>query len=158
MKTASISDIRKEIIQLESDEIKAICLKLAKFSVANKELLSYLLFYVGLEDSFINEIKEDIDKNFEDLNLKNAYLAKKTIRKIQRSIKKYAHYSASKEIEIQLRIHFCKKYKQLNLQLSKDNALQNIYQRELIRIEKIVGLLHEDLQFDYTSELKEISD
>ncbi len=158
MKASSISDIRKEISQLDRDEILKICLRLAKFSTANKELLTYLLFYEGLEDSFVNEIISDINNSFKDLNSNNAYLAKKTIRKIQRMIKKFSNYTTSSEIEIKLRIHFCKKYNQFDLHKIKNTALQNIYQRELIKIEKLITMLHEDLQFDYISELKKVKD
>jgi hypothetical protein len=157
MKSRSISDIRKEIGMLDSDELISLCLKLAKFSTANKELLSYLLFYPGLEARFIEEIKAEIDFCFEELNSKNGYLAKKTIRKILRLIKKYAHYTSSKAMEIDLRIHFCRKFKAYSLLKIRDIALQNIYQRELIKIENIIKLLHEDLQYDYTEELKMIS-
>lgn len=154
MKSSSISDIRKEIAMLDKEEVSELCLKLAKFSKSNKEMLSYLLFYSGLDEAFVAEVKEEMDVNFEELNSKNAYLAKKTVRKIQRMIKKYAHYSTSKEIEIELRIYFCSKFNQKSLQKLKDKALQNIYQREIPRIEKLISTLHEDLQFDYTIEFK----
>jgi uncharacterized protein YpiB (UPF0302 family) len=156
MKSRSLSDIRKEINTLDRDEILALCLKLAKFSTSNKELLSYSLFYTGMEESFLAEIKEEITLEFSEITSRTPFLVKKSIRKIERSIKKYSKYSASKEMEIEIRLHFCKTYTELGFQKLRDIALQNIYLRQLARIEKVISLLHEDLQYDYTVELESI--
>ncbi|MDD4575654.1 MAG: hypothetical protein PHI36_04405 [Bacteroidales bacterium] len=155
MKISSIITLRKELLYLEKEELLEICLKLAKFSTANKEYLSYLLFYSGLENNFISEIKLEISKNFEELNSRSAYLAKKTLRKIIRLIKKYSKYSPAKEVEIELRIHFCHLFKQKKLHKLSDKPLQNIFERETNKIEKLISMLHEDLQHDYLKVLNE---
>lgn len=155
MKVHSINTLRKELLYLEKEELLEICLKLTKFSTANKEYLSYLLFYSGLENNFISEIKLEISKNFEELNSRSAYLAKKTLRKIIRLIKKYSKYSPAKEVEIELRIHFCHLFKQKKLHKLSDKPLQNIFERETNKIEKLISMLHEDLQHDYLKVLNE---
>lgn len=155
MKISSIITLRKELLYLEKEELLEICLKLTKFSTANKEYLSYLLFYSGLENNFISEIKLEISKNFEELSSRSAYLAKKTLRKIIRLIKKYSKYSPAKEVEIELRIHFCHLFKQKKLHKLSDKPLQNIFERETNKIEKLISMLHEDLQHDYLKVLNE---
>ena len=158
MKSRSLSDIRKELPLLEKEEIEQLCLKLAKFSTANKELLSYLLFYPGAEEQFLAEVIDDLNCSFNDLNSSNAYLTKKTLRKILRTIKKYAHYSPSKAMEIEIRLHFCRQFKELGLLNLRDMALRNIFNRELQKISKLIGTLHEDLQYDYRLELEKIAE
>lgn len=153
MKSRSISDIRKEIAHLDPLEVTTLLLKLAKFSTANKELLSYLLFYTGLEDSFLKEVKAEIDLCFSDVNPRNAYLTKKTIRKIIRLIKKYAQYASTKTLEIEIRLYFCQKFEEFRLHRLGDPPLNNIYDRERSKIEKLISTLHEDLQQDYLTEL-----
>ncbi|MDY0217263.1 MAG: hypothetical protein RBS19_09940, partial [Bacteroidales bacterium] len=155
MKVHSIITLRKELLYLEKEELLEICLKLTKFSTANKEYLSYLLFYSGLDSNFISEIKLEISSNFDELNSRSAYLAKKTLRKIIRLIKKYSKYSSAKEIEIELRIHFCQLFKQKKLHQLSDKPLQNIFEREINKIEKLISMLHEDLQHDYQKILKD---
>lgn len=156
MKSRSISDIRKEIAHLEKEEMEQLCLKLAKFSTANKELLSFLLFYPGGEELFLPEVIDDLNLYFSDLNLSHAYLAKKTLRKILRTIKKYSHYTSSKTMEIELRLYFCRKFKELELIKTRDLALRNIFDREIQKIGKLIAALHEDLQYDYQLELEKI--
>jgi hypothetical protein len=158
MKSRSLSDIRKEVALLEKEEIGQLCLKLAKFSTANKELLSYLLFYPGAEEQFLAEVIDDLNCSFNDLNPSNAYLTKKTLRKILRMIKKYAHYTPTKALEIEMRLHFCKRFKELGLLKLRDMALRNIFDRELQKISKLITTLHEDLQYDYQLELEKIAE
>lgn len=155
MKVQSISVVRKELQNLEKDELLDLCLKLSKFSTTNKEFLSYLLFYNGLDSDFLKEVKSTISIHFEELNGRNAFWAKKTLRKIIRIIKKYAQYSPSKEVEIELRIHFCHLFMKKKLYRISDQALQNIYEREIEKIKKLISKLHEDLQHDYLKLLSE---
>ena len=44
MKTPSIQQIRQELQERSSKELMEYCLRLVKFKLENKELLSYLLF------------------------------------------------------------------------------------------------------------------
>jgi hypothetical protein len=37
-------------------------------------------------------------------------------------------------------------------------TLTNIYQRQLVLIKKTVGILHEDLQYDYQLKIKELNE
>ena len=158
MKSRSLNDIRKEVTLLDKGELEQLCLKLAKFSTANKELLSYLLFYPGAEDQFLADVIDDLDSSFKELNPNNAYLSKKTLRKILRMIKKYAHYTPTKALEIEMRLHFCRRFKELGLLKFRDLALRNIFDRELEKINKLIAKLHEDLQYDYQLELEKIAE
>ena len=58
MKASSIAQIKKELQFNDKEELIEIVLRLGKYKVENKELLSYLLFESHDEEGYINKIKE----------------------------------------------------------------------------------------------------
>ena len=100
MKAATVIQLRKELETLDEDYLRELCLRLARFKIENKELLTYLLFESEDEDFYVNGIKEQVDKLFEEINKKSYFYIKKSVRKILRLLKKYARYSNSKETEV----------------------------------------------------------
>lgn len=154
MKAASIKELKTELTTLFPDQLMELCLKLVKFKKENKELLTYLLFESNDEPAYINKIKSLMDEEFKGLNKHNSYLANKTLRKILRTINKFINYSGSKQTEVELRMYFCKKIRNTNISMRSNTALANLYQRQLLKIRKVLATLHEDLQFDYSDELK----
>jgi len=156
MKAVSLKLIKTELDLLHPDRVKALCLQIAKFKKENKELLSYLLFEADNEQAYINDVKSQLDELFAEINKSNLYFAKKTIRKILRTANKYIKYSGSKQTEVEILIHFCKACNQTGLSFPSNTALGNIYLRQIIKIKKALSTLHEDLQFDYSAEIKEL--
>ena len=154
MKAASISQLKQEMKNRSSNELLDICLRLARFKKENKELLTYLLFEVQDEQTYIDSIKKEIDKQFQEINKSNVYFAKKSIRKIVRTTNKFIRYSGRKQTEVELLMHFCKRLKDFGIPLDKSIALSNIYIRQIQKIKKAINTLHEDLQYDYGEELK----
>ncbi|MBQ0733065.1 hypothetical protein [Aquimarina celericrescens] len=157
MKTATIKEIKSELSQCTHQEIIELCLRLSRFKKENKELLTYLLFESTHEEGYIENIKSEVDEQFEAINTVSYYYIKKSIRKILRTIKKYIRYSKNKETEIELLLHFCQKLKDFKPSIQRNNVLKNIYLRELEAVKKKVKLLHEDLQYDYELELESLS-
>lgn len=158
MKAASLKLIKTELELMHPDRVKALCLQMAKFRKENKELLSYLLFESDNEQVYIKDIKSEMDTLFAEVNKSNLYLAKKTIRKILRIANKYIKYSGLKQTEVEILIYFCIKLKNLGVSLTQNTVLGNIYQWQMIKIKKALSTLHEDLQFDYSAELKNLID
>ncbi|NNC70126.1 MAG: hypothetical protein HKN90_04805 [Flavobacteriaceae bacterium] len=156
MKTATIKELKKEFEYRSKDELLDLCLRLARFKKENKELLTYLLFEADNEAGYIESIKNEIDEQFELINTKSYYYIKKSVRKILRMVKKYIRYSKDKETETELLLHFCKILKEMKPSIQKNRALLNIFNRQIILIEKTISMLHEDLQYDYKQELEEI--
>jgi len=154
MKAASLKELKAEFSMLPKEQLLGLCLHLAKYKKENKELLSYLLFESHDEQSYISEVKIIIDEQFEGVNKSNLYLAKKTIRKILRTANKYIKYSGSKQTEVELLIYYCKRLRKSGVSLRANTALGNIYLRQIQRITKALATLHEDLQYDYSEELK----
>jgi len=156
METASISEIKKELKNLSPQQLQDICIRLAKYKKENKELLSYLLFESFNEQHFIQEVKEEIDEQFTHLNRSSFYLAKKTLRKVLRTTRKYIRFSGSKQTEVELLIYFCQKMKESGLKSRSSRVIQNMYARQVERIKKALSLMHEDLQYDYVEEVEKL--
>ena len=93
MKASSIAQIKKELQFNDKEELIEIVLRLGKYKVENKELLSYLLFDSHDEEGYVDKIKEYIDFQFEVINRENYYYIKKSIRKILRTTKRFIKYS-----------------------------------------------------------------
>src|SRR6056297_1017688 len=156
METASISEIKKELKNLSPQQLQDICIRLAKYKKENKELLSYLLFESFNEQHFIQEVKEEIDEQFTHLNRSSFYLAKKTLRKVLRTTRKYIRFSGSKQTEVELLIYFCQKMKESGLKSRSSRVIQNMYARQVERIKKALSMMHEDLQLDYSEEVEKL--
>jgi len=154
MKAASLKEIKTELSLSHPKRVEELCMRMAKFRKENKELLTYLLFEANDENAYISNIKLEVDELFKEVNKSNVYLAKKTVRKILRLANKYINFSKSKETEVEIRIHFCKKLKKLGMPLHVNTVLGNLYLRQFQKIEKTLAALHEDLQFDYSEELR----
>ncbi len=156
MSSHSISQIKKELQTLEAEQLTQLALRLAKYKAENKELLSYLLFKAHDEQSFIGEVKEEIDESLTTLNAGNLYWAKKTIRKALRVTNKYIRYSGIKETEVELRLHFCRQMKESGLTFRQSTALANLYEGQIKKLEKALSTLHEDLQYDYRTQMEDL--
>ena len=154
MKAATLSELKQEITTLTPKQVLDICMRLAKHKKENKELITYLLFEASDEESFIKHIKEDIETQFREMNSSNIYLAKKSIRKILRTINKFIRYSGLKQTEAELRIHYCNTLIKSGIPFRKSPVLCNLYNNQLKKIELAVGTLHEDLQYDFKREMK----
>src|SRR5688572_22328703 len=107
MKAASISDIKKELTEKDERELQALCLRLARYKVENKELLSYLLFEADDEAGYVSAINSEVDEMFETLPQGNVYFIKKALRRILRIVNKHLKYSGIPQTEVEVRLHCC---------------------------------------------------
>ena len=137
-------------------ELVKVCLKLAKYKKENKELLAYLLFDSNYEPAFVARVKAETGASFGEINRSNLYFAKKGIRKILKTLNRYARYSGLKRTEVELRIHFCVTLYKSGIPILPGTALGNIFDGQLLKIRKLIAGLHEDLQHDYQEEIREI--
>ncbi|MEW7277125.1 hypothetical protein ABW636_00850 [Aquimarina sp. 2201CG1-2-11] len=157
MKIASIKELKTELHELPHQDLVSVCLRLARFKKENKELLTYLLFLSNNEEEYIEEIKKEMDLQFEMINISSYHFIKKSIRKILRIIKKHIKYSGNIESEIELLLYFCKKLSLFDPPIKNNKVLHNMYHREISTIVKKIKQVHEDLQYDYTVALKKLS-
>lgn len=153
MKASSISQIKKELKYASKEELIEIVLRIGKYKVENKELLSYLLFDSSDEQGYIDKIKVYMDFQFEIINRENYYFIKKSVRKILRVTKRFIKYSKNIETETTLLIHFCKNLEEMDPSYKCNQVLSNMYFRQLSLIEKNLEKMHEDLSYDFRREV-----
>ena len=158
MKPAGVKAIKGELKLRSREELIELCLNLSKFKKENKELLTYLLFEADDENYFIKGIKEEIKTQFEEVNRKSYYYVKKSIRKILRNTKKNIRYSKKKQTEVELILFFCKMLREFSPSIKKSIPLSKIFEREILRIQKIILSLDPDLQYDYGIEIEELKE
>jgi hypothetical protein len=158
MKSATVNEIKQELATVKPARLLELCLRLARFKKENKELLTYLLFEAHNEQAYADGIKKEIDELFETINVSHLYFAKKTLRKIVRVINKYCRYSSEKQTEIELRIYFCQKLKDSEIPFARNKVLSNLYDSQFKKINSILAVLHEDLQYDYSRQVNELTE
>ena len=153
MRSASIHEIKQELLALKAGELTALCLRLARFKKENKELLTYLLFEGHDEENYVKNIKEEIKELFAEINLSHLYFAKKTLRKIIRVINKHSRYSGNKQTDLELRIFFCQQLIASGIPFRQNAVISNMFDGQLKKIYATLTTLHEDLQHDYQKEI-----
>ena len=159
MKSASVAEIRRELKQLSATELQKITELLAKYSNDNKAYLSYLLYEAHDKSAYVERVKEELDEGFLIITAEsNLYYSKKTLRKLLRQLNKYAKYTGDKAVLCELLIYFCQKLVDSNLPFEKSQVLSNLYERQLLNINKAISALHEDLQSDYLQQLQSLKD
>jgi hypothetical protein len=152
----SIKELKEELRQRSPNELLELCLRLVRFRKENKELLAYLLFESSDEQAYIQNIKREVDEQFEQINRDSSYFIKKSIRKILKNTRKYIRYSGKKETEVELLIYFCSKLNQFKPSVHKNATLRILFDKLIAHIRKTILTLHEDLQYDYGRELEEL--
>jgi len=156
MKAATVRELKHELGYRSKDELLELCLRLSKFKKENKELLTYLLFEASDEEAFIEDVKREIEQEFELINRNSYFYIKKSVRKILRNTKKYIRYSKKKETEVELLLYFCEELSNMKPSFKNNVSLQNIYDRQIAAVKRSVATLHEDLQYDYNLELESL--
>ncbi|NCI52131.1 hypothetical protein GWC95_19560 [Sediminibacterium roseum] len=157
MKTASIQELKQELQAVSHQRLLELTLRLARFKKENKELLTYLLFESHDEEAYINSVKSLMEEGFAELPKANAYLSKKSLRKILRITNKYIKYAGSKQVEVALLISFCRQMKETIPNIPRSTVLHNLYLAQVKKINTALKTLHEDLQYDYLRDLEELA-
>ncbi len=154
MQTPSLNELKKELYAASPEELVQLCLQLSRYHKENKELLHYLLYCKTDEAAYVRSVSDRLEEEFGQVNTESIYLAKKSIRRVLKLVNKYIKYSGKKETEIELLFFFCKKVKEMPLPVLENQVLYNLYQRQVLKINKGVGTLHEDLQYDYKEQIE----
>ncbi len=157
MKAVTVRELNQELTYRTPKELRDLCLRLSRFKKENKELLTYLLFESSDEQRYIEGVKKEIDEEFEQVNKTSYYYIKKSVRKILKNTRKYIRYSQKKQTEVELLLYYCTKLKNLSPSIQRNTTLMNLYNRLIDTIIKKLPGLHEDLQYDYGTELSKLN-
>ncbi|OQD44046.1 hypothetical protein [Croceivirga radicis] len=156
MKAATLAQLKKELQHLDREELLQFCLRLGRFKLENKELITYLLFYADDEDGYMETVKQQLDNQFAEINTTSYFYIKKSVRKIVKGLKKNIRYSGKKETEAELLLYFCKKLLTMKPSIKRNKVLTNTYERQLALAQKKISGLHEDLQYDLNLLLEDL--
>lgn len=149
MKAATISQLKKELVKLDHEDLLEVCVRLAKFKVESKELLTYLLTKADDEIGYANELCNEID---EQLSVPGR-IQKRSLRKVIRWMEKCLRFSGDKETELQVRVHFCRRIKEKRISFGGCRVSHNMVATQFKKIDKVIDRVHPDLQFDIKQQL-----
>lgn len=156
MKTASVHELKRALADLDKASLVELCLRLSKFKKENKELLTYLIFEAADERAYIASVKEVIRTEMKEMNSSSVYLIKKSLRKILRSTNKFIKFSGQKQTEVELLLYYCSQLKEQRIPIRSSQQLVNMYEQQVLKIQKALSGLHEDLQYDYRKEMEQL--
>lgn len=156
MKIAGTSEIRTQLKELNPNELREIILRLGRYKLDNKGLLNYLLFGASSESDYLDEVKEEIREQLLQTNTTSFYLAKKSIRKALKTANTHIKYTGKDYVIVELLLFYCRELLALPIDIKRSEVLSNLFDRQVVRIEKALAKLHEDLQYDYHKELQEV--
>jgi len=154
LQTATITQLKQELLHQDTEALVVLCLRLARFKKDNKELLTYLLFEANDNDAYVANIKQDISAQFGAMNAGNSYFIKKTLRKILSITTKFIQYSGSELVKIELLFHYCTCMLQMDVIFHRNAVIANLYWNQRKKIMKAISTLHEDLQYDFSRRLE----
>jgi len=149
MRSASVKEIKDELAALPHRELVALLQRLARFKQENKELLTYLLFESKDLDGYLTAVRQEMLEGMHDIRPRQAWLAKKTIRKTLRIAMKHVRLSASRQAEADLLIHFLRLVVDSGIDLSANPVVLNLCHKQVRKAWAAIEALHEDLQFEY---------
>jgi len=153
MKSASIQELKQQLLNTPAAELTELCLRLAKYKKENKELLTYLIFEAHDEQGYVQSIKKEVEEQFAEINHSNLYFVKKTLRKILKNINTHIRYTGSAQVTVDLLIYFCQSIKESGIPIQKNPIIANMYKSQVQKINKTLLGLHEDIQYDYAREV-----
>ncbi|MEO6814352.1 MAG: hypothetical protein ABI172_10505 [Ginsengibacter sp.] len=145
---SSINEIKKDLENRDRKELLGYCLRLAKYKKENKELLAFLLFESDNVNNYVQNVKQETNALFEEINRSNIYYIKKSIRKILRNINKHVRFALSRQVEAELLIYFCNCIKTYSIPVKKSRQLINLIESQQKKIDTALSSLHPDLQYD----------
>lgn len=154
MKPASLKQLKDELKHKSEEELLELTLRLARFKKENKELLTYLLFEADNESQFVASTCQEVSEMFDEINRSSSFYMRKSVRKILTTCNRLIRYSGNKETQIEILIHFCKCLNELTDNYRVGLRVENVLDGQIAKIRKLIGGLHEDLQYDYRRELE----
>jgi DNA repair photolyase len=158
LKVASLAEIKKELNQLNEKELIDLVLELSKFSRDNK---AYLFFKLSEKDNprlYVEMVQEELELEFQKANVRNYHYAKKAAQSIRRKMNKSLKLSKDKTAQIEIIAYFCRQIKAHGFLKHRHPVIQNLYEIQIRKIEKLIGGLHEDLQYDYQQLFEELNE
>ncbi len=156
MKFPSLAQLKKELNYLEKDQLEALMVDMAKFSRDNKAYLFFRLNAADQPNLYVEMVQEELEVEFQNARSDHFYYAKKSAQKIRRKMNKLLRLSKDKAQQVEVILYFCERLKEEGFLEHRSSVLDNLFQVQLRKAQKLVGGLHEDLQYDYEYRFAEL--
>jgi hypothetical protein len=156
MEIASLAQIKKELQLLSQKELIAVIADLAKFSTDNKLFLYFQLYGRDSPELFKEMVQQELVNEFLMANTRNYHYAKKSAQAIRRKLNKFLKFTRDKPTQIELIAFFCEMIYEYGYLAFGHPVIENLYQLQLGKIEKLLSQFHEDLQYDYQLKVEEL--
>ena len=150
-----LSDLKKELLELNKPELIQLCLRVAKLKRENKELLAYLIFDADDPLFYAQKLKPEIKEVFEQ-PFQHAYYLTKSIRKVMRLITKYYRFTANKQGETDLLLYLVEEFHQSWRYEYRYQALGKVIFRCLEKAQTNLKKIDEDFRADFEQPLAEL--
>lgn len=155
MEPIKLQALKKEITKLDNKTLIDICIRLAKHASENKELLNYLLFHSYDNQTYIDELKQDITHTF-SFSHRSEHSQTISLRHLLLRLNKQLKFIADKNKEAEILTEFCTIFiEKININSYYPSLIQILY-RQLVKLCQVVAKLDEDLQFDYQEHIETI--
>ena len=153
MSSISIKDIKNELKYKSDSELIEICLKLAKASKSNKEILDYELNFSNNEAEFVNRSKLEIDSLLINIDSHFNSNILKILRKTLKRVSFLIKISKREETAVELLIHLAMEIQETKILKSNHVSIGQFYFKLEEKIDKVIMKLHPDLQYDYQEKI-----
>lgn len=155
MEKFSLSEIRKELSFAGAEELRIICLRMARFKKDNKDHLAFLLFQKE-EPEFIQSVKEEVTEALADIQRMHVYQARKVLQKTLSMLIKYKKFCLSRVFEIEVMLHFIKTMQSKQISEYTPSYIGQFYKKQQLKLVKILESLDEELFMDYKQEVEDL--
>lgn len=156
MKIATLAEIKKELQHFSPKELIDLISDLSKFSTDNKLFLYFKLYGREQPDLFAEMVQEELIDDFRNGNQRNAHYAKKSAQAIRRKLNKYLKFTKNKPTQVELISFFCEMLYEYGYLMYRHPVIENLYLMQVGKVERLIGQMHEDLQFDYRDKVEEL--
>ncbi|WP_100626949.1 hypothetical protein [Algoriphagus formosus] len=156
MKFPSLSQLKKELAYHSEKELIELIVELSKFSRDNKAYLFFKLHEKDHPGLFLEMAKEELELEFQKANTQHGYYAKKSAQAIRRKMNKLLKLNKKKEDQAELILFFCERLKANGYLAHRHPVIQNLYEIQIRKAEKLISGLHEDLQYDFQEKMREL--
>ncbi|OOG73825.1 hypothetical protein [Algoriphagus sp. A40] len=157
MEIPSLAELKKDLGYLSEKELIGLIIDLSKFSRDNKAFLYFKLNEKDRPFLFVDSVKAELDEAFQTANTRNYHLAKKASQTIRRKLNKSLKLSKNKADQAELILYFCEQMKEYGYVNHRHPVIENLFQVQLGKAQKLIATLHEDLQSDFSFRIEELS-
>lgn len=151
----SLKNIKDELKQFSQEELLEFTARIIRSKKENKELAAYILFEQDREDEYAQKLIDHLNAELEDINYSRPFIAKKSIRRVNRLSNRYLKYSGNTETALKVTIFLAEKVTAKSRQHRLMRHTEKIIEQYLTKYNKLLSGMHEDLQYDYQNVLND---